>query len=360
VSLDEETARAIKGLQHDGATLCFLQGTGYVNFQHDLARVSHVMGMEVLPLARLATVSGQPKFTLANPASLTPKAANHATGVRLPTRWQALGPFANDVSASDAVSRMKPVSVEVVDDRIDFRALWPQKIPVKSVVWLFSTITCESDCSLEIGAGADWWMYWSVNGKPVFDTLTYGNEYVAIDTSNYVITLPLKKGENRIEVMVRSGAQSFVLAMADHGYRVRDIPNPILDTLVADPQVGLAVVDKSARHLAFYPKTAIPGVSVKEHPGWNSVFIGSYAVGPGLIAALADYAGAWHLTSPGTPMAVNDRYLMVHPHETGPLSLHFPFEVGLSDIDNGLSSPRGKDHQVTLEAYKTYLIKLLR
>ena len=75
-------------------------------------------------------------------------------------------------------------------------------------------IISDRDQSVTVGASADWWMAWYVNGRPVFDTLATGNGagYTLLD---HVFRLPLRKGRNFVAVRVLSGSQGWKFLVGD-------------------------------------------------------------------------------------------------------------------------------------------------
>lgn len=67
------------------------------------------------------------------------------------------------------------------------------------------------DGVLQFGAGSDWYMLITVNGKLVCDTLAGGNIKSDINSENYMIDAPVKAGKNLLFVAVRSGMSSWQL-----------------------------------------------------------------------------------------------------------------------------------------------------
>lgn len=75
-------------------------------------------------------------------------------------------------------------------------------------------VACDAERPLPILAGADWWMSWAVDGRPVYDTLAGGNGG-AIDPPGHAIALPLRPGRNLVAVAVQSGSMGWRLLAAD-------------------------------------------------------------------------------------------------------------------------------------------------
>ena len=61
----------------------------------------------------------------------------------------------------------------------------------------------------QLGIGTDWFTLVAVNGEIVFDTLVKGNEKHPVDSGNYIIEIPVKKGKNLIFAGVRSGSAAW-------------------------------------------------------------------------------------------------------------------------------------------------------
>ncbi|MEM6332189.1 MAG: LamG-like jellyroll fold domain-containing protein [Planctomycetota bacterium] len=64
-----------------------------------------------------------------------------------------------------------------------------------------------------IGAGADWWMAWSVNGEPAYSTLETGNGG-SVSPDSHVFALPLRQGWNEVACRVLSGSAGWSFAVA--------------------------------------------------------------------------------------------------------------------------------------------------
>ncbi len=88
---------------------------------------------------------------------------------------------------------------------------------INKVAYAFTRISVPHDTTISVGAGADWWMEWFLNGKHVMDTLAKGNEYSSFSISNHVFNLKLKKGENVLAVRFISGSGSSVLVTGGPG-----------------------------------------------------------------------------------------------------------------------------------------------
>jgi len=97
--------------------------------------------------------------------------------------------------------------------RLDLGALCGGKAEGKTA-YLLAVVEVDKDTEIELGAGADWWMKWWMNGAVVCDTLKNGNGNHPPSVTDYRFTARLKAGRNLVAVKVVSGGGSFVLAAA--------------------------------------------------------------------------------------------------------------------------------------------------
>ena len=118
------------------------------------------------------------------------------------------------VIAGKALRRQTVVFDE--NSRIDLARLFGG-IEVGKTVYLFARVHADSDVVTHIGAGADWWMQWWVDGRPVYDTLGGGNSAPAFSVLDHVFTVPLAKGDHVLAVRVMSGRGSFLFAAGGPG-----------------------------------------------------------------------------------------------------------------------------------------------
>ena len=167
--------------------------------------------------------------------------------VEWPREWQVLGPFPKGSAGlpSDAL-RTIPTQWTIGDETyttrplatvggvLDFshlyggygyEALEPGQNPVdfphdqtkrdtdsvEKTAYAFAKINCPTDGRLTIGAAADWWMAWALDGKPIYDTLEQGNVAYPFSTANHIFTADLSAGEHVLAVMVKAGSGSWVM-----------------------------------------------------------------------------------------------------------------------------------------------------
>ncbi|MDA3798422.1 MAG: LamG domain-containing protein [Kiritimatiellae bacterium] len=78
----------------------------------------------------------------------------------------------------------------------------------KAVAIAFAEVWSAEPCTVTMGASADWWMAWTVNGEPVYDTLASGNGggYSVLD---HVFPIQLRAGRNIVAVKVLSGSMGW-------------------------------------------------------------------------------------------------------------------------------------------------------
>jgi len=84
----------------------------------------------------------------------------------------------------------------------------------ESQAYLFAEIECPAAGYMTIGAGADWWMQWFLDGKPFFDTLENGNEEGEYSATNHVFSATVTKGRHVLAVMCKAGGRGWCLYSA--------------------------------------------------------------------------------------------------------------------------------------------------
>ncbi len=98
------------------------------------------------------------------------------------------------------------------NNQIDFTQLG-SGVRERAATVVFAEVESDADRTVTIGAGADWWMAWFVNGKPAYENLETGNGGVALPTS-HVFPITLRKGRNLLAVQVLSGSGGWKFAVA--------------------------------------------------------------------------------------------------------------------------------------------------
>lgn len=208
-----------------------------------------------------------PGETQAVPATLT--AGAWAQRVRFDALWRLAGPIAAQTArtlaadpekraaAADAASRW--VAPDPRDGSFPLDR-WLGGFGEGKAALLTTHVVAEEAQTVTVGASADWWMAWFLNGKPVFDTLRAGNGSVR-DATAHAFELPLARGTNELTAIVLSGSQGFRLAFA---------PPEILRT--ARERRAAPEVLQADLHVAHRPPTRLaipldPGAPGRAWPG---------------------------------------------------------------------------------------------
>ncbi|MEM7809018.1 MAG: hypothetical protein AAF561_12990, partial [Planctomycetota bacterium] len=89
--------------------------------------------------------------------------------------------------------------------RVDLNALAGARERRPAVV--YAIIESPTDTSVNLGAAADWWMSWYVNGEPVYDTMETGNRHGTL--ADHQFSADLKQGVNVLCGVVLSGSSGF-------------------------------------------------------------------------------------------------------------------------------------------------------
>jgi len=149
--------------------------------------------------------------------------------IEWPATWHAFGPFKTD-PGSLGVMQLAPEqlaalpetvevdgltfkgrAVTVTDGSIDFGALFGGH-KVADTAYAITTITCAAPMRITMGAGADWWMQWWVNGEKVCDTVeSGGNSGFPPSVTDHIFDVSLKEGRNVLVARVIGGNASFRL-----------------------------------------------------------------------------------------------------------------------------------------------------
>jgi len=141
-------------------------------------------------------------------------------GIRWPSQWTAFV----DVAPSVDVPQLKfiPVTLPTADGgtatgrsavtinyRIDFEQLGGH-VREKAVAVVMAHVESDVDRRVRVGASADWWMQWVVNGTVAYSTLDRGNGG-GYSVTDHTFTIDLKKGDNLIAVKQLSGSMGWKL-----------------------------------------------------------------------------------------------------------------------------------------------------
>jgi hypothetical protein len=153
-----------------------------------------------------------------------------------PTTWTAFGPFSREtpVPSSELLAvipdtltiagqTFQPVTITLENHGVDLA----QALGLKTssllygrsnfgegkTVYLFAELNVPRTGQLLIGAGADWWMQWFLDGTCIYDTLNpnaqghSGNATAEYSISNHIFTVDIKPGKHTLAVRVIGGNQ---------------------------------------------------------------------------------------------------------------------------------------------------------
>ncbi len=87
------------------------------------------------------------------------------------------------------------------------------KLAVMDNITLNGVLTAEADGIAQIGVGADWWWELFVNGKNVYGRIRAfpgGNSKATFEKTDWVVSVPVKKGKNKITLNVTLGENGTV------------------------------------------------------------------------------------------------------------------------------------------------------
>jgi hypothetical protein len=120
------------------------------------------------------------------------------------------------------------------------------------------------------------------------------------------------------------------------------------------------VPDENTVVLARYAGYDDVAVAVRDHGEWTSCFIGAYGLNRRLINNLARWSGLWVAAPPGHVVAANEKMFMIHPLESGEVTLDLARQVALKEVEPGrtYSVPAKRLHTLTLEAGHSYLFSV--
>ena len=83
-----------------------------------------------------------------------------------------------------------------------------------SVVYGFAEMDIKEAKTYKIGASADWWMQWFVDGKMVYSTIPKGNNAWNYSIVDHTFDVDLKPGKHTVAFMVKSGSRGWQLRSA--------------------------------------------------------------------------------------------------------------------------------------------------
>lgn len=140
--------------------------------------------------------------------------------LKFPLKWTVFLPMNKDFKPGDeqlkeipeAFDGVQPRSLMLLDNQFDFLSHFGNK-KAENCAWLFAEVDCKFDLEATIGAGADWWMQYFVNGEKVIDTIPAGNIKTPVRIDNHTANIKLKKGKNVLAVKFLTGSSSALLML---------------------------------------------------------------------------------------------------------------------------------------------------
>jgi len=172
--------------------------------------------------------------------------------VRWPASWHVY-PGANlpkDIASLQALpdelpgegKSIKAVRVAPENFRIDFEkvgGIMRERNP--GVV--LAVVESDVEQTVRVGASADWWMAWYVNGNRVYDTLNVGNG-AGYAITDHTFDMPLKQGRNIVAVQVLSGSQGWKVLVGDPVSLARKLGTSTDRVQLALSRNGSEVIDR--------------------------------------------------------------------------------------------------------------------
>jgi len=142
-------------------------------------------------------------------AGITIEKSEFGGDLRFPRAWKVFAPVPADEEAPldripEKLGGAGPHAVALNANTIEFKKYFPER-KMRNTAWLYATIYAAQNCEYTIGAGADYFMTYYVNGKPVIDTLKSGNAAEGIHYSEHVAKVKLKAGQNLLAIKFQSG-----------------------------------------------------------------------------------------------------------------------------------------------------------
>ncbi len=146
--------------------------------------------------------------------------AEYRGNLNFPIQWTVFAPVSKEFTPSPDQLRTIPATLDGVRGRnallqgneFDFAQLAGRQ-EQGLCGWAFAELDSPIDCDYTIGAGADWWMVYYVNGKKAIDTSDIGNQKYPCRINNHLAVVRLKKGKNILAVKLIAGQKSSILAL---------------------------------------------------------------------------------------------------------------------------------------------------
>ena len=100
---------------------------------------------------------------------------------------------------------VKPMNMTLNNNLIEFEGIMKARVLKQNAV-LYAKLSAPTDMDYDLGAGADYFMAYYVNGEKVIDTMRTGNEADTPHFSNHRARVKLHKGSNLIAIHFQSGS----------------------------------------------------------------------------------------------------------------------------------------------------------
>ncbi|MFA6930049.1 MAG: family 16 glycosylhydrolase [Lentisphaeria bacterium] len=148
------------------------------------------------------------------------EAAKFRGDLTFPKHWNVYAPVIPQFTPTTAELNSLPESLngskakieQLQANELDF-ALIMDKQERELCGWAFAELISPIACDYTIGAGADWWLTYYVNGEIVIDTSDTGNRTTPFQINNHLATVHLREGRNFLAVRLLTGAKSSVLML---------------------------------------------------------------------------------------------------------------------------------------------------
>ncbi len=226
----------------------------------------------ITPLTRALSVAPGDEAQISFEVSAKPTAA----ALQWPAAWTAFVHVhpdtdlskVNDIPAqlpgnSGSVSPRRALPVE---NMIDFERLGGT-MREREAAAVFAYIDSPAEQTVRMGASADWWMAWYVNGRPVYDTLAGGNGggYAITD---HTFDLPLRAGRNLLAAKVLGGSMGWKMMVGSPRDVATQTDPASIPRIVLSVIEGEAVVAREVLPIQIVmPLPPMPkGLSLDSHP----------------------------------------------------------------------------------------------
>ena len=143
--------------------------------------------------------------------------------------------------------------------------------------WAYLTgiIHCEKSGTVLIGTGADWWMQWLIDGKPVFDTLGTGNQSNDYSLFNHVFRVRLEKGDHAVCVLVKSGSAGWKFVAGSGSKHMKQLAeiekrqgSAVRDAKLAETKLLADAGANSHMKLVIFGSSVASGAGAEDSHGW--------------------------------------------------------------------------------------------